>query len=89
MQPLSQLFPPLFAQAVRGVAHLEVVYIDDQEQIQFRAMIARRPVLANWLKTLGAKVLITMLCPKGATVRVPVKGLVETTSGAPEVLSFS
>ena len=69
-------------------AHFEVANVDNQKQIKFRMVIARRPILANRFKTLGAKVLIAMLLPKGATVKVPVKGFVETTNGAYEVLSF-
>ena len=80
MEAGSNKGPSLFQIEFRA-RQLEVVNIDDEEELQERVEVTRRPLLRNGLKTNRDNVLVTVFLPKGATIRVSIQRLFKATTG--------
>ena len=51
---------------------LEFANIDNEEELQERVEVTRRPLLRNGLKTNRNNVLVTVFLPKGAAIGVSI-----------------
>ena len=63
--------PSLFQIDFRA-RQLEVVNVDDEEELQERVEVARRPLLRNGLKTNRNNVFVAMFLQKGAAIRMSI-----------------
>ena len=63
--------PSLFQIDFRA-RQLEVVNIDNEEELQERVEVTRRPLLRNMLKTNRNNVLVAVFLPKGAAIRMSI-----------------